>query len=325
MGIGDSEFHPTNPGTELDLVWVKSVCVIKPCIEKRAAEIRTKRCVKKQWQAAWLLRVTNCIDLTTLAGDDSISNIERLAFKASRPIRPDILKSMNFPDITVGAVCVYPSRVKEMKDALRRAGVPNLPLASVATGFPAGQTHLKTRLMEIEQAVEDGATEIDIVISRAAVMRGDWELVYDEVKQMKAACGPDVHMKSILAVGECGTYENVYKASLVCMMAGSDFIKTSTGKEGVNATLAVSLVMVRAIREYFQKTGFRVGFKPAGGIRSAKDALSFMAMMKEELGNEWLNNNMFRIGASSLLTDCERQLFHWTTGHYAAAYQLPMA
>merc|ERR1712226_897123 len=175
-----------------------------------------------------------------------------------------------------------------------------------------------------KQAIEDGATEIDIVIPRASVMDGDWQNVYDEVKQMKEACGPDVHMKSILAVGECATYENVYKASLVCMMAGSDFIKTSTGKEGVNATLAVSLVMVRAIREFYQKTGMRVGFKPAGGIRSAKDALSFMAMMKEELGDDWLNNKMFRIGASSLLTDCERQLYHWCTGHYAAAYQLPM-
>jgi len=319
-----SPIHPTNTPMPLDMEWINNVTVIKPCIEKRAAEIRTKRCVKKQWQAAWLLRVTSCIDLTTLAGDDAIANIERLAFKASKPIRPDILKKMDFPNITTGAVCVYPARVAEMKQALKRAGVPNLPLASVATGFPAGQTHLKTRLAEITQAIEDGATEIDIVISRAAVMDGNWELVYNEVKQMKETCG-DVHMKAILGVGECGSYENVYKASLACMMAGSDFIKTSTGKEGVNATLAVSLVMVRAIREYYQKTGKRVGFKPAGGIRSAKDALSFMALMKEELGNDWLNANMFRIGASSLLTDCERQLYHWSYGRYAAAHQLPMA
>jgi len=323
--ISENLPHPNNKTIPLDLEWVNKVHCIKPAIEKRAAEIKTKRCVKKQYQAAWLLRVTSCIDLTTLAGDDSIANIERLAFKASKPIRPDLLKIIDFPNITTGAVCVYPSRVAEMKDALKRAGVPNLPLASVATGFPAGQTHLNTRLAEIKQAISDGATEIDIVIPRAAVMDGDWQTVYDEVKQMKEACGPDVHMKSILAVGECGTYENVYKASLVCMMAGSDFIKTSTGKEGVNATLAVSLVMVRAIREYYQKTGMMVGFKPAGGIRAAKDALSFMCMMKEELGDQWLNANMFRIGASSLLTDCERQIYHWATGRYAAAHQLPMA
>lgn len=319
-----SNIHPTNKPIPLDLQWINSVHIIKPCVEKRAAEIKTRRCVKKHWQAAWLLKVVNCIDLTTLSGDDTIANVERLAFKASKPIRPDILKMINFPAITTGAVCVYPERVAEMKDALKRAGVPDLPLASVATGFPAGQTHLTTRLAEIKQAISDGATEIDIVISRSAVLNSNWQLVYDEVKAMKEACG-DVHMKSILAVGECATYENVYKASLVCMMAGSDFIKTSTGKEGVNATLAVSLVMVRAIREYYQKTGMMVGFKPAGGIRSAKDALSFMCLMKEELGDDWLNCNMFRIGASSLLTDCERQLYHYATGRYAASHQLPMA
>jgi len=320
----DETIHPDNVGIEFDSEWIRNVHIIKPNVEKRAAEIKTKRCVKKQWQAAWLLRVTNCIDLTTLAGDDSVANVERLCFKAARPIRSDILKALNFSGITCGAVCVYPARVKEACDALRRAGMSNLPVASVATGFPAGQTHLNTRLAEIRQAVSDGASEIDVVISRSAVMSGNWKLVFDEVKQMKEACGA-AHMKTILAVGECGSYENVYKASLVSMMAGSDFIKTSTGKEGVNATLAVSLVMVRAIREYYQKTGMRVGFKPAGGIRTAKDALSFMCMMKEELGDDWLNNKMFRIGASSLLLDCERQLFHWTTGHYAAGYQMPMS
>lgn len=320
----DESICPDNKGTEFDQEWLNKVHIIKPCVEKRAAEIRTKRSVKKQWQAAWLLRVTNCIDLTTLAGDDSVANVERLCFKAAKPIRPDLLESLKFPSITCGAICVYPARVKDAVAALKRAGCPNLPVASVATGFPAGQTHLNTRLTEIRQAVEDGATEIDVVISRSAVMSGNWRLVYDEVKQMKEACGA-AHMKTILAIGECGSYENVYKASLASMMAGSDFIKTSTGKEGVNATLAVSLVMVRAIREFYQKTGMRVGFKPAGGIRSAKDALSFMALMKEELGDDWLNNKMFRIGASSLLTDCERQLFHWCTGHYAAAYQLPMS
>jgi deoxyribose-phosphate aldolase len=320
----DESIHPDNKGCEFNQEWIQNVHVIKPCVEKRAAEIKTKRSVKKQWQAAWLLRTVNCIDLTTLAGDDSVSNVERLCFKAVNPVRPDVLESLKFPAITCGAVCVYPSQVKTAKDALKRAGHPDFPVASVATGFPAGQTHIDTRLAEIRQAVSDGASEIDVVISRTAVMSGKWKIVYDEVKQMKEACG-DAHMKTILAIGECGSYENVHKASMVSMMAGSDFIKTSTGKEGVNATLAVSLVMVRAIREYHQRTGMRVGFKPAGGIRSAKDALSFLALMKEELGDDWLNNNMFRIGASSLLTDCERQLFHWTTGHYAAAYQFPMS
>jgi len=325
MVVNESN-HPDNKCIAFDQAWINSVKCNKPAIEQRAKELKTRRSVKKQWQAAWLLRAVNCIDLTTLAGDDSISNVERLAFKAARPIRPDLLKMLDFNlPLTCGAVCVYPNRVSEIKDALARAKASHIPIASVATGFPAGQTPLKMRLMEIEQAIEDGATEIDVVISRTAVMAGDWQKVYDEVKQMKEVCGPDVHMKTILAVGECGTYENVYKASLASMMAGSDFIKTSTGKEGVNATLAVSLVMVRAIREYYQKTGMKVGFKPAGGIRSAKDSLSFLSMMKEELGDDWLNNKMFRIGASSLLTDCERQLYHWCTGRYAAAHQLPLA
>merc|ERR1719316_1914465 len=200
----------------------------------------------------------------------------------------------------------------------------SIPIASVATGFPAGQTPLPQRLEEIKTAVSWGATEIDVVIPRAAVLKGDWEALFTEVKAMKKACG-EAHMKTILAIGECGTMTNVYKASLVCMMAGSDFIKTSTGKEGVNATFEVAFVMVRAIREYYEKTGYRVGFKPAGGIKSAKDTLFWLALMKEELGDDWTHPSLFRLGASSLLVDIERQLFHWVHGQYAATHDMPLS
>jgi len=227
--------------------------------------------------------------------------------------------------IAVGAVCVYPSRVGDAVKCLKSAGSVFVPVASVATGFPAGQTPLETRLKEITRAVEMGATEIDIVISRTKALCGEWQEIYDEVKACKKACGDGVHMKTILGTGDLGTLTNVYKASLVAMMAGSDFIKTSTGKEGVNATLPVGLVMVRAIRDYYHATNYKVGFKPAGGIRSAKDACTWLALMKEELGDEWLRNDLFRIGASSLLTDIERQLYHYVTGRYASAHQLPMA
>merc|ERR1719382_1014557 len=200
----------------------------------------------------------------------------------------------------------------------------DIPVAAVATGFPSGQMPLPTRLQEIKMAVADGAKEIDIVINRQLALEQRWTELYEEVKQMKAACG-SAHMKSILAIGELGSMTNVYKASLACMMAGSDFIKTSTGKEGVNAILPVGLVMCRAIRDYHERTGYVVGFKPAGGIRTAKDAIAWLVLIKEELGDSWLNNKMFRIGASGLLLDIERQLFHWVTGRYAAAHELAMS
>jgi len=279
--------------------------------------------VKKAHQAAWLLRATTCIDLTTLAGDDTDSNVSRLCHKARNPIRKDLLKAMNVaPDqVTTGAVCVYPNLVPSAVKALKGTGIP---IASVATGFPAGQTPLPQRLQEIRTAIEWGATEIDIVIPRWTVLAGDWEALYADVKACKEACG-NVHMKTILAIGECGTMTNVYKASLVSMMAGSDFIKTSTGKEGVNATFEVAFVMVRAIREYYEKTGYRVGFKPAGGIKSAKDTLFWLALMKEELGDDWTHPSLFRLGASSLLVDIERQLFHWVHGQYAATHDMPLS
>jgi deoxyribose-phosphate aldolase len=279
--------------------------------------------VKKEWQAAWLLRAITCIDLTTLSGDDTPGRVQRLCAKARQPVRPDMLEALgaNGQKITVGAVCVYPSRVREAVEALQGT---DIPVASVATGFPAGQTPLPQRIAEIEQAIEAGAGEIDIVITRTHVLTGNWRALYDEIRQFRETCGNAAHMKSILAVGDLGTLKQVYQASLVAMMAGSDFIKTSTGKESVNATLEFGLVMLRAIREYQQRTGYKVGFKPAGGVNKAKQAMAWQALMKEELGNEWLMPDLFRIGASGLLTDLERQLYHYITGRYAARHHMPM-
>jgi len=318
--------EPHNPGTQLDLAWLETVRVNLPAVLRRAASLGTRRTVKQQWQAGWLLRAVTCIDLTTLAGDDTETNVARLCLKAARPVRRDLLEAMDMADagITTGAVCVYPNRVQECVQLLKKYKAEQIPVAAVATGFPSGQYSLDTRLQEIKMAVAAGAREIDIVINRQLALEHKWQQLYDEVVAMKAACGP-AHMKSILAIGELGSMNNVYKCSLVCMMAGSDFIKTSTGKEGVNATLAVGLVMCRAIREYHEATGYNVGFKPAGGIRTAKDAMNWLILIKEELGDAWLNNNMFRIGASGLLLDIERQLFHWVTGRYAAAHELAMS
>ncbi|KAI4803167.1 hypothetical protein KUCAC02_006723 [Chaenocephalus aceratus] len=305
-----------NPGMNLDLEWVSKVRVNTQAVLKRAQQIQGQKLPKKQWQAAWLLKAVTCIDLTTLAGDDT---------PPSRPVRHDRLKEMDMHDkgVTTGAVCVYPSRVADAVKTLKAAN-SSLPVASVATGFPAGQTPLETRLQEVRLAVADGATEIDIVINRTLAITGQWEAMYDEIRQFREACG-DAHMKTILAIGELGTFTNVYKASLVSMMAGSDFIKTSTGKESVNATYPVAIVMVRAIRDYFLCTGQKVGFKPAGGIRTAQESLVWLTLIKEELGNDWLSPLLFRLGASSLLADIERQIYHHVTGRYAAYHELPMA
>ena len=312
-----------NPGMELDLDWVMGAHINKSAVERRVESLPKRRTVKKEWQAAWLLRAVTCIDLTTLSGDDTPGRVKRLCAKAKQPIRPDMLERLGVGDerITVGAVCVYSGRVKDAVEALQGSGIP---VASVATGFPAGQTPLPQRIQEIEQAIESGAREIDVVISRNHVLTGDWESLYNELKQFRKTCGASAHMKTILATGDLGTYKQVYQASLIAMMAGSDFIKTSTGKELVNATLEVSLVMVRAIRDYLERTGHKIGFKPAGGINTAKQTMAWQSLMKEELGDEWLMNNLFRIGASSLLTDLERQLYHFITGHYAAKHHMPM-
>jgi deoxyribose-phosphate aldolase len=315
--------HTRNPGMPLDLDWVKDVRVNLSAVERRTTSLTGRRTVKKQWQAAWLLKAVSCIDLTTLAGDDTAGKVRRLCAKARRPIRSDLAEALGVSDLdlTVGAVCVYPTMVPAAVEALQGA---NIPVASVATGFPAGLSPMRLRLEEIRYAVDAGAAEIDIVVTREHVLTGDWHALYEEVLQFRQACG-DAHLKAILATGELGTLRNVYRASLVAMMAGADFIKTSTGKEAENATLPVSLTMVRAIREYLERTGYAIGFKPAGGIRTAKDALNWLILMKEELGREWLEPERFRFGASTLLTDIERQLEHYVTGRYSAAYRHPMA
>ena len=252
-----------NPGVPLDLGWVESSRVNLPATQRRAATHKTRRSIKKEWQAAWLLHAVTCIDLTTLSGDDTPGNVSRLCHKANTPVRQDLVKSLDVEDadIKVGAVCVYSSRVPDAVAALKELKC-KVPVASVAAGFPAGQTPLEERVSEIRRAIEYGAEEIDIVITRTHVLQGNWQALYDEVRAFREACG-NTHLKTILATGELGTLTNVYKASLVCMMAGSDFIKTSTGKEAVNATFPVAFVMVRAIRDYHERTGFKVGFKPA--------------------------------------------------------------
>src|SRR5947209_5963813 len=299
--------HPErNPGMPLDMEWVSGVHINRSAVERRAATMSTRRTVKKEWQAAWLLRAITCIDLTTLAGDDTPGNVLRLCAKARQPVRQEILQALGVNDLNVqvGAVCVYHNLVPAAVAALRGSGIP---VAAVSTGFPAGQIAHGQKLEEIGASVAAGASEIDTVISRAHVLTGNWQALYDEVRDFRAACG-SAHLKTILATGEVGTLANVARASLVCMMAGADFVKTSTGKESVNATLPVGLVMVRAIRDYHERTGYRVGFKPAGGIRAAKPALDWLIMMKEELGEPWLRPDLFRIGASGLLSDIERQL-----------------
>ena len=311
-----------NPGTGLDLDIIRGLRVNRSAVERRAATIPTRRTVKKEWQAGWLVRAVTMIDLTTLAGDDTAGNVRRLAAKAAHPVRDDLLASLGVADlgITVGAVCVYHSMVATAVEALHGT---NIPVAAVSTGFPAGLSPLEERVREIRASVAAGAKEIDIVITRGHVLTGNWQALYDEVRLFREACG-DAHMKSILATGELATLGNVARASMVAMMAGSDFIKTSTGKEGVNATLPFSLVMVRMIREYQERTGYAVGYKPAGGIKTAKQALEYLFLMKEELGNRWLRPDLFRFGASSLLTDIERQLEHFVTGRYSAAHRHPM-
>ena len=304
----------------LDLDWALGMAANTSAIERRAAQLGARRSVKKAHQAAWLLRVVTCIDLTTLSGDDTADRVHRLCAKARNPVRRDLLDAMDMPNITVGAVCVYHDMIEPAVQALSGT---DIPVAAVSTGFPAGLSPLKLRIAEIEASVAAGAREIDIVISRRHVLSQDWQALYDEMRAFRAACG-DAHVKAILATGELGSLRNVARASMICMMAGADFIKTSTGKESVNATLPVSLVMIRAIREYHDRTGFMVGYKPAGGISKAKDALVYLSMMKEELGDRWLQPDLFRFGASSLLGDIERQLEHYVTGAYSATHRHAM-
>ena len=314
---------PRNPGTPLELDWIQEVRVNRSAIERRTATLRTRRTVKRQWQAAWLLRAITLIDLTTLQGDDTAGRVRRLCAKARRPVRVDLLESMEARQLPIraAAVCVYHAFVETAVAALEGSGIP---VAAVSTGFPAGLSPYQQRIAEIRASVEAGAEEIDVVITRAHVLTENWSALYDEVRTMREACG-DAHIKTILATGELATLRNVARAALVCMMAGADFIKTSTGKESVNATLPVGLVMCRAIREYQERTGHLVGLKAAGGIRSARESLDWMALMKDELGDLWLRPNLFRIGASTLLSDIERQLEHYVTGRYSAVHRHPSA
>lgn len=312
--------EPRNPGLPLDMDWVRSVRANTSAIERRCASLPGRRSIKKNHQAAWLLRAVSCIDLTTLSGDDTERRVARICAKARQPVRADLLAELGMTGLTTGAVCVYHEMVPAAVAALQGSGIP---VAAVSTGFPAGLSPFHLRIQEIRESVAAGAKEIDIVISRRHVLEGNWQALYDEIAEMREACG-DAHVKAILATGELGSLRNVGRASVVCMMAGADFIKTSTGKESVNATLPVTLVMIRAIRDYFERTGHRVGYKPAGGISKAKDALVYLALIKEELGDAWLNSDLFRFGASSLLGDIERQLEHHLTGAYSAGYRHPM-
>src|ERR1700736_2270723 len=313
----------SNRRIPLNLDWVQQVRVNTSAVERRVQSHVARRTVKKEWQAAWLLRAITYMDLTTLSGDDTDERVRRLCAKARRPIDPQLEKQLGIESlaIRVAAVCVYHSFVETAVRALKGT---TIKVAAVSTGFPAGLSPIQERIAEIRRSIDAGANEIDIVITRAHVFGGRWQALYDEVAEFKAACG-SVHMKAILGTGELLTLRNVARASVVAMMAGADFITTSPGKEAVNATMPVGLAMTRAIREYALETGMAVGFKPAGGIRTAKQSLEWLALMKEELGDSWLNAEMFRFGASSMLGDIERQLEFHATGRYSAEYRHPMA
>ncbi len=312
----------SNRGIPFDAKLIETIRVNRSAADRRIASLSGRRSLKKEWQAAWLLKAITCIDLTTLAGDDTEGRVRRLCAKARNPVRLDLLKALGMADrqITTGAVCVYHEMIAAAVEALKGSDVP---VAAVSTGFPAGLSPFNLRLEEIKHSVEAGAKEIDIVISRRHALKGDWQALYEEVCSFKEACG-SAHLKTILATGEIGSYTKVAKASMTCMMAGADFVKTSTGMESVNATLPVSLVMMRTIRDYETRTGHKVGFKPAGGIRNAKDALTYLILVKEELGDMWLSPHLFRFGASGLLGDIERQLEHFVTGQYSASNRHPL-
>lgn len=321
LGSGAAWALPRNAGRALEVEWIDEIRVNLSAAERRVASLPGRRTVKNEAQAGWLLKAVGCIDLTTLNGDDTAGRVRRLCAKAVAPVRSDILEAVGFGGraVRTGAVCVYHRFVATAVEALKGS---DIPVAAVSTGFPAGLVPHDVKLREIEASVRDGAREIDVVITREHALLGDWSALYREVRDFRDACG-ETHLKTILATGDLKTLRNVAKASMVCMMAGADFIKTSTGKESVNATLPVALVMLRMIRAYQERTGYKVGFKPAGGISTAKDVLNYQFLMKEELGREWLEPGLFRIGASSLLADIERQLEHHVTGRYSAFHRHP--
>ena len=318
---GHDSLRPRNAPRPFDADWIDQIRVNMSAVERRMASLPGRRSVKKDAQAAWLLKAVTCIDLTTLSGDDTEGRVKRLCAKARQPVREDLLAALGMADrsITTGAVCVYHRFVVTAVEALQGSGIP---VAAVSTGFPAGLVPHDVKLREIEASVKDGAREIDIVITREHVLNGNWKALYDEIRDFREACG-EAHVKAILGAGDIKTLKNIARASMVCMMAGADFIKTSTGKEASNATLPVSLVMLRMIRDFDERTGIKVGFKPAGGISAAKDVLNYQILMKEELGRPWLEPDLFRVGASSLLSDIERQLEHHITGRYSAFNRHP--
>lgn len=313
----------SNQGIPLNLERIKQIGVNTSAVERRTQSHVARRTVKKQWQAAWYLRAISCMDLTTLSGDDTDERVRRLCAKARQPIQHELIKKLGIEElgIKVAAVCVYH---RFIETALRATEGSGVRVAAVSTGFPAGLSPFQERVGEIRRSVEAGAHEIDTVITRAHVFAGKWQELYDEVVEFKQACGA-AHLKVILGTGDLLTLRNVARASFVAMMAGADFIKTSTGKEPTNATLPVGLIMARAIREYGQETGMAVGFKPAGGIRTAKQSIEWLSLMKEELGLPWMQAELFRFGASGLLNDIERQLEFFATGRYSAEYRHPVA
>ena len=307
---------------DLDFKWIDDVQINLSAVERRTVSLTKRRTVKKEYQAAWLLKSITLLDLTTLSGDDTFGKVDRLCQKALQPISLNILNSLELEEenILVGAVCVYHNLVSHAKKQLQ----DKLPIAAVSTGFPAGLSSFETRKKEITNSIKAGADEIDIVINRAYVLQNDWQRLYDEVRTFKETA-KNKKIKAILGVGDLETMRNVAKASLVCMMAGADFIKTSTGKEKINANLNNSLVMLRMIREFYDYSGKKIGFKPAGGISTAKSVLEFLILVYEELGNTWVNPSLLRIGASSLLIDIERQLYHFAAGRYANKEKIAMS
>ncbi|QOF74074.1 deoxyribose-phosphate aldolase [Aminobacter sp. SR38] len=315
---------PRNPGMALDLGFLESMrCVNRSALERRVGSLTKRRSIKADNQAAWLLRSISLMDLTTLNSNDTDERVRRLCAKALNPLRRDLTEALGLGEVLIrpAAVCVYHPFVATAVEVVKGSGIH---VAAVSTAFPHGLAPLSTRLAEIEASVSDGADEIDVVIPRGLVFGARWQELYDEIRQMRAACG-EAHLKVILGTGDLATLRNVTLASMVAMMAGADFIKTSTGKESVNATLPVGLAMVRAIRAYHEQTGYLIGFKPAGGISTAKVSLDWLVLMKEELGRPWLEPELFRFGASSLLTDIERQLEHHISGRYSANHRHAMA
>jgi deoxyribose-phosphate aldolase len=277
--------------------------------DARAAMLATRsiKTASKKWAIDMAISM---IDLTTLEGSDTDGKVKAICSKAIRPDPTD-------PTVPhVGAICVYNDRVATARKHLDESGGRDIPVAAVSTAFPSGRASLEVKERDTKDAIADGATEIDMVIDRGAFLSGDLEKVYSEIVCIKSLCGDKAHLKVILETGELVTYDNVRKASFLAMAAGADFIKTSTGKVAPAATAPVVLVMLEAVRDFYQMTGVRIGVKPAGGIRTTKDAIKQLVLVKETAGDEWLNPGLFRIGASALLNDLLMQRQKLTSGHY---------